>query len=90
MKEVNQEKLTKAIIFLKKALEINEKTANCVDFDMMGNWNQVEVRAYSSKDIPKSNSLLYVTLDLTGDYDDDYDKIEEIETVLNNLIKQIM
>lgn len=90
MKELNQEKLTKAIIFLKQALEINEKTPNCVDFDMAGNWNQVEIRAYSSKDIPMSENLLYVTLDLTGDYDEDYDKIEEVETVLNNLLKQIM
>lgn len=90
MKELNQEKLSKAINFLKQALEINEKTPNCVDFDMAGNWNHVEIRAYSSKDIPLADGLLYVTLDLTGDYDDDYDKIEEIQTVLSNLLKQIV
>lgn len=90
MKELNQEKLIKAIGLLKQAVEINEKTPNCVDFDMMGNWNQVEIRAYSSKEIHKSEELLNVTLDLTGDYNDDYDKIEEIETVLNNLFKKIM
>lgn len=90
MKELNREKLTKAIDFLKQALEINEKTPNCVDFDMAGNWNQVEIRAYASKDIPSPDELLYVTIDLTGEYDDDYDKIEEAETVLNNLFKQII
>lgn len=90
MKELNQEKLNKAIIFLKQAVQINEKTPKCVDFDMQGNWNQVEIRAYSSKDIPMSDNLLYVTINLTGEYDDDYDKFEEAETVLNNLLKEIM
>lgn len=90
MKELNREKLTKAIDFLKQAVEINEKTPNCVDFDMAGNWNQVEIRAYSSKDIPSSGQLLHVTIDLTGEYYDDYDKIDEVETVLNSLSKQFI
>lgn len=88
MKELNKGKLNTAISFLKQALEINEKTPHCVDFNMIGNWNQVEIRAYSSKEIPTSDILLSVTLDLAGESYDDYDKIEEIETVLNNLLKK--
>jgi len=89
MKQLNQEKLSTAISFLKQIVEINDKLPYSADFDLNGMYNQVEIRVYSSKELPLGDSLLYVTLDLTDESIDDYDKIDEIKTVLDRLSKEI-
>lgn len=87
--EINQQRLSQTIEFLKKAATINANTNNCVDVDLTGNWNQVEVRAYDSKNVPSSHNLLFESYDLHGDNYDDDEKIEAITIVLNNLLKSI-
>lgn len=90
MKELNQEKVSQTITFLKQAIEINANTDHSVDVDLMGNWNQVEIRVYDSKAVPLGNNLLFESYDLQGESYDDEEKIDTIKTVLNNLTKSLL
>lgn len=89
MKELNSEKVAKAMEWIKKIIIINHNTYYCADFDLTGNWNQVEIRVYNNKDVLNSVNLLFESIDMHDDLFEDSDKIEEIDTVLNNILKGI-
>lgn len=80
--------VSRTMQILKKASKINSETDYCVDVDLSGNFNSVEVRVYPSKDIIQASYILYETIDLCGDSIFDDEKLEDIEILIDKLLKQ--
>lgn len=87
MTTINQDVLLNVIRFFEEAAQINQKTTYCVDVCLTGNWNEVEVRIYDSKDIPASNQLLLESVLLDGSRYDTTEKLEQIQTTLSDILK---
>ena len=85
MKQINDWNLRKLKYFLEQAIKINSETDHCIDISLLGNWNDVEVHVYESKDVP-STTIINETFSLHGTGWNDDEAIDSIETELDKLL----
>lgn len=88
MKELNQEKSSKVIAWIKKAIDVNQKTEKSANISL-NEWNDVEVRLYENKEV-KSDPILYELVSLYSEVDyEEEQKIEAIDSFFTLTLKQL-